>query len=71
MASKLVNKENVTVNTEDTEMKDKVKMLEAVVQKMFLNIIKLEAEVNEFKAKTKNIIKETDVKDNLLTEKNR
>ena len=68
MASKLVNKENVTVIAEDNEMKDKVKMLEAVVQKMFLNIIKLEAEVNELKAKTKNIIRETDVKDNLLTD---
>ena len=60
MASKLVNKENVTVNTDDTELKDKVKMLEAVVQKMFLNIIKLEAEVQDFKAETKNKIKETD-----------
>ena len=44
-------------------------MLEAVVQKMFLNIIKLEAEVNELKANTKNIIKETDGKDNLSTKK--
>ena len=67
MASKLENKENVTVNTEDTDMKDKVKMLEAVVQKMFHNIIKIEAEVNELKAKTKNIIKEADVTDNLFT----
>ena len=66
MASKLVDKENVTVNKEDTDMKDKVKMLEAVVQKMFLNIIKLEAEVNELKGETKNVIKEKDVKDNLL-----
>ena len=68
-ARKLVNKENVTVNTEDTHMKDKVTMLEAVVQKMFLNIIKLEAEVTELKVKTKNIIKEADVKDNFLTGK--
>ena len=42
-------------------MKDKVKMLEAVVQKMFLNIIKLDGEVNELKTKNKNISKETDV----------
>ena len=33
MASKLVKSENVTVNTEDTEIKGKVKMLEAVVKK--------------------------------------
>ena len=36
-------------------MKEKVKLLEAVVQKMFLNVIKLEAEVNELKNKIKKI----------------
>ena len=66
MASKLVNKENVTVNTEDTDMRYKVKLLEAVVQKIFLDIIKLEAEVTELKIKIKNIIIEADVKDTFL-----
>ena len=32
-------------NTKYNELNEKVKMLEAVVQKMFVNIIKLEAEV--------------------------
>ena len=50
MASKLVNKEYVTVNTEDPDMKDKVTMLEAVVQQMFLYLIKLEAEVTRVKS---------------------
>ena len=37
-------KDNIDANKnkEDTEMKEKVKLLEAVVQKMFLNVIKLE-----------------------------
>ena len=33
-------------NKVHTEMKEKVKLLETVVQKMFLNVIKLEAEVS-------------------------
>ena len=69
MASKVLNNKIVTSNTEDTEVKDKVILLEAVVQKMFLNVIKLEAEVNELKAKTKHIMKEADVKANSLTGK--
>ena len=48
------NHKEKTSNTEDSEMKEKVKLLEAVVQKMFLNVIKLEAEDNELKTKIKN-----------------
>ena len=48
MASKVINPKDVTSNAEDTEVKDKFNLLEAVVQKMFLNIIKLEAEHCEF-----------------------
>ena len=66
MASKVLNHKDVTSNTEDTEVKEKVNLLEAVVKKMFLNVIKLEAEVKELKTKTTNVIKETDVRDNLL-----
>ena len=47
MAGQIVKQTNLIFNKEDTELKDKVNMLEAVVQKMFLNIIKLEGEVNE------------------------
>ena len=71
MAGQIVNQKNVIFNKVDTEIKDKVNMLEAVVQKMFLNIVKLEGEVNELKTKTKNIGKETDVKENILPEKGR
>ena len=66
MAGQIVKQKNLIFNKEDTELKDKVNMLEAVVQKMFLNIIKLEGEVNELKTKTKNISKETDVNENIL-----
>ena len=48
------NHKEITYNTEDNEMKEKVNILEAVVQKMFLNVIKLEAEVDELKTKIKN-----------------
>ena len=40
-------------------------MPEAVIQKMFLHIIKLEAEVNELKSKHINIIEETAVEGKL------
>ena len=60
MTGQIVNQQNEIANKEDTEIKDKVDILEAIVQKMFLNIIKLEGEVNELKTKTKNINKETD-----------
>ena len=69
MAGQIVNQKNLIFNKEDTELKDKVNMLEAVVQKTFLNIIELEGEVNELKTKTKNISKETDVKENILPRK--
>ena len=54
MANKIINQENKIENmknllTEDTELKEKVKLLEAVVQKMFLNVINLEAELNNKK----------------------
>ena len=45
-----------TVLTEDSELKEKVKLLEAVVKKMFVNVIKLKAEVNNKKIQS-NIIK--------------
>ena len=66
MASKVLNHKDLTSNEEDTEVKDKVNLLEAVVQKMFLNVTKLEAEVKELKTKTTNVIEETDVRYNLL-----
>ena len=49
-------KENTDTNEnkEDTELKEKVKLLEAVVQKMFLNVIKLEAKVTDSTAKPKS-----------------
>ena len=43
------NHKEITSNTEDGEMKEKVKLLEAVVQKMFVNVNKNEAEVNELR----------------------
>ena len=49
MASKVLNHKYVTSNTKDKELKEKVNLLEAVVQKMFLNVIMLEAEVKELK----------------------
>ena len=55
------NNKEINSNTEDSEMKEKVKLLEAVVQKMFLNVIKLEAEVNELKNKIKKDIIEEPV----------
>ena len=66
MANKIINQENEIKNmkilhTEDTELKEKVKLLEAVVQKMFLNVINLEAELNNKKItiKDKTIIVES------------
>ena len=52
------NKDNIDANKnkEDTEMKEKVKLLEAVVQKMFLNVIKLEAKVTDSTTKHKSIV---------------
>ena len=52
MTNKIINQGNKlenlkTVFTEDSELKEKVKLLKAVVQKMFVNVIKLEAEVNK------------------------
>ena len=41
------NHKEIIYNTEESEMKEKVKLLEAVVQKMSVNVIKLEAEINE------------------------
>ena len=72
MASKMLTNKNITSNKEETEnsntnkneLNEKVKMLEAVVQKMFINIIKLEAEVSDLKSKckTKDITNETALK---------
>ena len=42
-----------TALTEESELKEKVKLFEAVVQKMFVNVIKLEAEVNNKKLQWK------------------
>ena len=58
MTNKILNQENKlddikAVLTEDRELKEKVKLLEAVVQKMFVNVIKLEAEVNNKKSQSK------------------
>ena len=49
MAGQIVNRKNVIFNKEETELKGKVNMLEAVVQKLVLNMIKLEGEFNEQK----------------------
>ena len=64
MTKKIINQENKLENlktalTEESELKEKVKLLEAVVQKMFVNVIKLEAEVNN---------KKVTIKDNKLVE---
>ena len=42
------------VLTEERELKEKVKILEAVVQKMFVNVIKLDAEINNKKVTIKD-----------------
>ena len=59
MANKIINQEyelrNMkTVPTEDSELKEKVKLLEAVVQKMFVNVIQLEAKINNKKISIKD-----------------
>ena len=59
MANKIIIQENEIKNmknlhTEDTELKEKVKLLEAVVQKMFLNVINIEAELNNKKITIKD-----------------
>ena len=41
------------VLTEERELKKKVKLLEAVVQKIFVNVIKLDAEMNNNKVTIK------------------
>ena len=51
MTNMIVNQEKKiddmkAVLTEERELKEKVKLLEAVVQKMFVNVIKLDAEIN-------------------------
>ena len=48
MANILVSK------TEGSELKEKVKPLEAVIQNMFQNVIRLGAKISELKAKTKS-----------------
>ena len=48
MANKLVS------NTEGSELKEKVKLLEAVIQNMFQNVIRLETEISELKTKSKS-----------------
>ena len=61
MTSKMLTNKDITSNKEETEnyittdneLNEKVKMLEAVVQKMFINIVKLEAEVGDLKSKCK------------------
>ena len=47
MENKLVS------NTEGTELKEKVKHLEAVIQNMFQNVIRLNAKICKLKRKTK------------------
>ena len=59
MTNKILNQENKlddikAVLTEDMKLKEKVKLLEAVVQKMFVNVIKLEAELNNKKITIKD-----------------
>ena len=60
--------EELDIKVVNSEMKDKVKLLEAVVQKMFVNIIQLEAKVNELKTviKDKDMIEEASGKDDIL-----
>ena len=48
MANKSVSK------TEGSELKEKVKHLEAVIQNMFQNVVRLDAEISELKSKAKN-----------------
>ena len=75
MANKIINQENKIENmmTEDSQLKEKVQLLEAVVQKMFVNVIQLEAKINNKKItiKGKEIIEEdigeeTEHKSNLV-----
>ena len=54
MANKIINQKNElknmkTVPTEDSELNEKVKLMEAVIQKMFVNVIQLEAKINNKK----------------------
>ena len=58
MTNKIMNQEykhnNLkTVLTEDSELKEKVGLLEAVVQKMFVNLFTLESEANNKKIQSK------------------
>ena len=55
MLNKLQDNTEANENKEDTEMTEKVKLLEAatVVQKMFLNVIKLESKVTDSTTKPK------------------
>ena len=48
MADKLVSA------TEGCELKEKVKLLEAVIQNLFQNVIRLDKEISELKTKTKS-----------------
>jgi hypothetical protein len=46
--------EEVALKIKDNELNEKVNLLETVVQKMFLNILKLEKEVSELKTLNKS-----------------
>ena len=56
MLNKLQDNTEANENKEDTKMTEKVKLLEAatVVQKMFLNVIKLESKVTDSTTKPKS-----------------
>ena len=54
MTNKIIHQKNKlenlnTILREHSELKEKIKLLEAVVQNMFVNVIKLEAEVKNKK----------------------
>ena len=51
-----VNKmaEKIVSTTEGCELKEKVKLLEAVIQNVFQNVIRLDTEISELKTKSKS-----------------